>query len=77
MDIRRFTSLKQIQEPVGLKLRENSFGKHKGQTTISKIVRKKFRKILFQVVLPLIRSNAEFRDVYNYYIYNTIINANI
>jgi transposase len=35
-DIRRFNSPKQIQKLVGLALRENSSGKHKGQTTISK-----------------------------------------
>lgn len=66
-DIRRFTSPKQIQKLAGLELRENSSGKHKGQTTISKRGRKKLRKILFQVVLPMIRSNAEFREVYDYY----------
>jgi hypothetical protein len=48
-------------------LKENSSGKHKGRTTISKRGRKRLRRILFQVVLPLIRSNEEFRDVYQYY----------
>ena len=66
-DIRRFTSPKQIQKLAGLELKENSSGKHKGQTTISKRGRKKLRKILFQVVLPMIRSNVEFREVYDYY----------
>lgn len=53
----------------GFELVENSSGKHKGQTTISKRDRKKLRKILYQVVLPLIRSNKEFRNVYEYYRY--------
>jgi transposase len=66
-DIRRFTSPKQIQKLAGLALKENSSGKHKGQTTINKRGRKRLRRILFQVVLPLIRSNEEFRDVYQYY----------
>jgi transposase len=66
-DIRRFTSPKQIQKLAGLSLKENSSGKHKGRTTISKRGRKRLRRILFQVVLPLIRSNEEFRDVYQYY----------
>ena len=48
-------------------MKENSSGKHKGQTSISKRGRKKLRKILFQAVLPLIRSNRAFRDVYQYY----------
>lgn len=35
-DVRRFESPRQIQKLAGLSLRENSSGKHKGQTTISK-----------------------------------------
>ena len=66
-EIGRFDSPKQIQKLAGLELKENSSGKHKGQTSISKRGRKKLRKILFQAVLPLIRSNAEFADVYRYY----------
>ncbi len=66
-DIRRFGSPKQIQKLAGLELRENSSGKHKGHTTISKRGRKKLRRILFQVVLPLLHSNNEFGEVYEYY----------
>ena len=66
-DISRFTSPKQIQKLAGLELKETSSGKHKGRSSISKRGRKRLRKILFQVVLPLIRSNAEFRSVYEYY----------
>lgn len=66
-DISRFTSPKQIQKLAGLELKESSSGKHKGRSSISKRGRKRLRKILFQVVLPLIRSNVEFRNVYEYY----------
>jgi len=66
-EIGRFDSPKQIQKLAGLELKENSSGKHKGQTSISKRGRKKLRRILFQAVLPLLRSNAEFADVYEYY----------
>ena len=38
-----------------------------GQSSISKRGRKNLRKILFQAVLPLIRSNDKFREVYHYY----------
>ena len=62
-----FTSPKQIQKLAGLELKENSSGKKKGQTSISKRGRKKLRRILFQAVLPLIRSNTEFADIYEYY----------
>lgn len=66
-DIGRFDSPKQIQKLAGFEIVENSSGKHNGKKTISKRGRRKLRKILFQVVLPLIRSNKEFRNVYDYY----------
>ena len=66
-DITRFTSSKQIQKLGGLEIKESSSGKHKGRSSISKRGRKRLRKSLFQGVLPLIRSNAEFRSVYEYY----------
>src|SRR5699024_10852641 len=64
---RRFTSPKQIQKLAGLEPKENSSGKHKGRTSISKRGRRKLRRLLFQAVLPLIRSNEDFRQVYTYY----------
>ena len=66
-DISRFKNPKQIQKYAGFELVENSSGKHKGRTTISKRGRKKLRKIIYQVVLPLIQSNKEFRSIYDYY----------
>ena len=66
-DIGRFTSPKQIQKLAGLEPKENSSGKHKGCSSISKRGRRKLRRLLFQVVLPLIRSNEDFREVYTYY----------
>ncbi len=63
-DIRRFNSPKQIRKLAGLELKENSSGKHRGRTSISKRGRKRLRKILFQVMLPMIQNNAEFREVY-------------
>lgn len=51
----------------GLEPKENSSGKHKGRTSISKRGRRKLRRLLFQAVLPLIRSNEDFREVYTYY----------
>ena len=66
-DIRRFDSPKQIQKLAGLELKENSSGKHKGRSSISKRGRKRLRKLLFQAVLPMLRSNSEIREVYEYY----------
>ena len=67
-DIRRFKSAKQVQKYAGLALRENSSGKHKGLTRISKRGRKKLRTILFRAAIPLIGLNEKFSSIYNYYI---------
>lgn len=67
-DIRRFKSAKQVQKYAGLALKENSSGKHKGLTRISKRGRKKLRTILFRATIPLIGFNKEFSSIYNYYI---------
>ena len=66
-DVGRFDSPKQIQKLAGLELKENSSGKHKGRSSISKRGRKKLRRVLFQAVLPMLRSNSEIREVYEYY----------
>ena len=63
-DVRRFESPRQIQKLAGLSLRENSSGKHKGQTTISKRGRSKLRSILFNAAIPLIATNPEFRELH-------------
>ena len=67
-DIRRFKSPKQIQKYAGLELVENSSGKHKGRSRISKRGRRKLRRILYQVMIPLLARNKEFREIYDYYI---------
>lgn len=66
-DIRRFDSPKQIQKLAGLEVKENSSGKHRGRSSISKRGRKRLRKILFQVMLPMIQNNAEFGEIYQYF----------
>lgn len=66
-DISRFAHPKQIQKFAGLNLKENSSGKHKGKTTISKRGRKRLRAILFRAVMPLVAKNEEFRVIHGYY----------
>jgi transposase len=66
-DARRFESPRQIQKLAGLSLRENSSGKHKGQTTISKRGRSKLRAVLFNAAIPLVATNPEFRSLHEYY----------
>lgn len=66
-DISRFKSPKQIQKLAGLAITENSSGKHKGKTGISKRGRKRLRHAMFQVILPLIRNNEEFKELHKYF----------
>ena len=67
-DVRRFKSPKQIQKYAGLELVENSSGKHKGRTRISKRGRRKLRRVLYQVMIPMLARNREFREIYDYYV---------
>lgn len=66
-DISRFEHPKQIQKLAGLSLKENSSGKHKGKTTISKRGRKRLRSLLFQGIMPLVAHNKEFQELHRYY----------
>jgi len=66
-DIKRFTHPSQIQKLAGLNLIENSSGKHKGKTTISKRGRARLRALLFRVIMPLVSKNNEFKMLHEYY----------
>lgn len=66
-DISCFTDSKQIQKLAGLATIENSSGKHKRKTKISKCSRKNFRYLLFKAVLLLTIINLEFREIHQYY----------
>lgn len=60
-DISRFKDPRQIQKMAGLSLRENSSGKLKGKTTISKRGRKRLREGLFRAIISMLATNQEFR----------------
>lgn len=66
-DIKRFTHPSQIQKLAGLNLIENSSGKHKGKTSISKRGRSRLRALLFRVMMPLVAQNAEFKMLHEHY----------
>ena len=66
-DLGRFQSPKQIQKLAGLAIRENSSGKHRGQSGISKRGRRRLRTLLFRAVLPLVATNREFGEIHSYY----------
>jgi transposase len=60
-DISRFADPRQIQKLAGLSLVENSSGKHKGKTRISRRGRKRLRKGLFLAMIAILATNPEFR----------------
>ena len=66
-DISRFSHPKQIQKLAGLNLVENSSGKHKGNTTISKRGRPRLRSLLYLVMMPLVSQNEEFKALHKHY----------
>lgn len=66
-DIKKYNNPKQMIKMAGLSLKENSSGKMKGKTTISRRGRKDLRRILYQVILGMIRSNTAFKEMYLYY----------
>lgn len=66
-DISRFEHPRQIQKLAGLSLKENSSGKHKGKTSISKRGRRRLRSLLFQAIMPLVAKNQEFKELHHYY----------
>ncbi|EMT39286.1 Transposase IS116/IS110/IS902 family, partial [Thermoanaerobacter thermohydrosulfuricus WC1] len=66
-DIEKYEHPKQIQKLGGLNLVENSSGKYKGETTISKRGRKRLRRVLFTAVMALVAKNEEFRELHKYY----------
>lgn len=66
-DLGRYEHYRQIQKLAGLNLKENSSGKHKGQTRITKRGRPRLRALLFRCVLPLVAKNPEFKALHHHF----------
>jgi transposase len=66
-DIGRFQTPKQIQKLAGLALKENSSGKHKGETSISRRGRKRLRTVLFTAAISLIGKNKAYQKLHQHY----------
>lgn len=64
-DIHRFEHPRQIQKLAGCNLVENSSGKHKGKTTISRRGRKRLRRGLFMTMIAILGKNPEFRELHH------------
>jgi len=67
VDIKDYVHPRQIQKLAGLSLMENSSGKHKGQTRITKRGRPKLRSLLYRVIMSMLANNNEFRQLHEYY----------
>lgn len=68
-DIKKYQTPKQMTKMAGLALTENSSGQKKGKMSISKRGRKDLRKILYQAIVGMIRTNPAFKQLYEYYRY--------
>jgi transposase len=66
-DLNNYDHGQQIIRLAGLNLIENSSGKRKGKTGISKRGRSRLRALLFRAVLPLIAKNEEFQALHKHY----------
>jgi transposase len=66
-DLKNYKHPQQLVNLAGLSLRENSSGKYKGQTTISKRGRSKLRRALYLAIRPLVAHNPTFKALHHYY----------
>jgi transposase len=66
-DLHNYDHGQQIIRLAGLNLTENSSGKRKGKTGISKRGRSRLRALLFRAMLPMVAQNAEFKRLHKYY----------
>ncbi len=66
-DLGEYNHPRQIIKLAGLSLKENTSGKHKGKTTITKRGRKKLRALLFRVSMILVAKNTAFKALHEYY----------
>jgi transposase len=66
-DLTGYDHSQQIVRHAGLSLKENSSGKHKGETTINKRGRCRLRALLYRAALTLVGKNEEFRALHAYF----------
>lgn len=66
-DLANYDHPRQIQKLAGFNLKENSSGKHKGQTHITKRGRPRLRALLFRCVLPIVAKNQEFKALHQHF----------
>lgn len=62
----RFNDPRQLSRLAGYNLVEDSSGKNKSGTRISKRVRKGLRRVLYQMALTAVAVNPEMKELYHY-----------
>lgn len=70
-DPMRFGHARQIANLAGYNLVEDSSGKNKSGTVISKRGRKQLRNVLYQMAFTMVGTNEEMKELYNYLITRT------
>ncbi len=65
-DPTRFDSPRQMSRMAGYNLVEDSSGKNKSGTKISKRGRKNLRSVLYQMALTMVATNDEMKQLYHY-----------
>lgn len=66
-DLNHYDHGQQIIRLAGLNLKENSSGKRKGKTGITKRGRSRLRALLFRCVMPLVAQNEEFKALHKHF----------
>jgi len=66
-DVSRFETWKQVRKLAGLNLKENSSGKRKGKTSITKRGRPYLRHMLYMAGEACLLHNEEMRQLYHYF----------
>jgi transposase len=66
-DLNNYDHGQQIIRLAGLNLKENSSGKRKGKTGISKRGRSRLRALLFRAVMPMVAKNEAFKALHKHY----------
>lgn len=66
-DLSNYDHGQQIIRLAGLNLRENSSGKKKGTSTISKRGRSRLRALAYRAIMPMVAKNPEFQALHHYY----------
>jgi transposase len=65
-DLSSYDHPNQIQKLAGLNLKENSSGKHKGKSQITKRGRPRLRGLLYRCVLTMVAKNPQFKAIHAY-----------